>query len=139
MANSSLSRQALVVCGLLAACGKPTEVRVLDVADFPRQVGPPFGLDVLAGGMSAREVSLVLGRINGSGHGIDYSLRNANLGILAGHRIDYSVKNESLGVAGRLAFDGDRLGDIVFTFENCDAVRSILSSSWGRRARSRFV
>jgi len=140
MANSSSPRHALVICGLLAACGKPAEVRVLDLADFPQQVGPPFGIDALAGGMSDREVSLVLERINGSEHRIDYSLQNENLGFMgrAGHRIGYSLKNEKLRVVGRLEFDGERLGDVVFTFKNCEAVRSIMISRWGAPSEESF-
>lgn len=116
MTNRSVLIHASVLCGLLSACGKPSaKVQSLNADDFPPSVGPPFGLDVVAGGMSGRELSAAITRANG----------------FAGHRLDAALRNAELGVVGQMTFDGDRLGDIVFTFKDCETVRPILNTRWG--------
>jgi hypothetical protein len=105
-----------VFYALLSGCDTPSvKVQFLSADDFPSSVGPPFGLDTLAGGMRGRELSSAITRANG----------------FAGHRLDAALRNTELGVVGQMMFDGDRLGDIVFTFKDCESVRSILTTRWG--------
>jgi hypothetical protein len=99
------------------ACNSPPTTHSAD--DFPQNVGPPFGLDVLRGGMSRNETSVTLAKDGSNSQRLNDVLR-------ADHR----------GIESVLKFDQDRLGDIVFEVSDCAATNQVLRSKWGEPATS---
>ena len=107
-----------LTCMLLGiACNSSPPTQIAD--GFPQDVGPPFGLDALRGGMSRKETSAALAK-DGSNS----------------QRLNYALRADPRGIESVLMFNGDRLGDIVFEVSDCAATNRLLRVKWGEPATS---